>query len=198
MNTQRELTQIKAYQESEAYLDRLKAMEKAKKEVELKQQQNQHNKNMLEIDKKMKILEAQNSVSAEFDPFQADVAGVQEQIKASGDNLESILNSHLTNIKNSKELDIQRGNMHVALESLLDNYEGEDRITANNNLIRLIGLKTNDKLKSDIDEYSLYDLQRTTDFINLINRRDTELLLDGKSLDKFIKEDTYKDFEWKI
>ena len=153
---------------------------------------------MLEIDKKMKILEAQNTVSAEFDPFQADVAGVQEQIKASGDNLESILNSHLTNIKNSKELDIQRGNMHVALESLLDNYEGEDRITANNNLIRLIGLKTNDKLKSDIDEYSLYDLQRTTDFINLINRRDTELLLDGKSLDKFIKEDTYKDFEWKI
>ena len=88
--------------------------------------------------------------------------------------------------------------MHVALQSLLDNYEGEDRITANNNLIRLIGLKTNDKLKSDIDEYSLYDLQRTTDFINLINRRDTELLLDGKSLDKFIKEDTYKDFEWKI
>ena len=198
MNTQRELTQIKAYQESQAYLDRLTAMEKAKKEVELKQQQNQHNKNMLEIDKKMKILEAQNRVSAEFDPFQSDVAGVQEQIKASGDNLESILNSHLTNIKNSKELDIQRGNMHVALESLLDNYEGEDRITANNNLIRLIGLKTNDKLKSDIDEYSLYDLQRTTDFINLINRRDTELLLDGKSLDKFIKEDTYKDFEWKI
>ena len=195
-NMQSELKQIKTYQESEVYLNRLNAIEKTKKEVEIKQQQNQHNKNMLELDKKMKALEVQSKVAAEFDPFQTTVAGVQTQIKSYGDNLKNILNSHLINIQNSKELDIQRENMHSVLESILDKYNGDDRTAANNNILELIKNKTNSKLPDNIDEFSLYNLQRATDFMKLINERNSDLLLSPKELDKFIREDTYKNFEW--
>ena len=196
-NMQNELKQIKAYQESKLYSDRLNAIEKEKKEVELKQQKYQHDKNMLETDKKMKALEVQAQVSAEFDPFQVDMAGIQTQIKSWDDNLESIMNSHLINIRNSKELDIQRGNMHVALESILDKYNGDDRTTALENIIKLIKTKTNNALPDDIDAYSLYDSQRATDFMKLINDRNPDLLLSPQELDKFTREETYKNFEWK-
>ena len=86
--------------------------------------------------------------------------------------------------------------MHSVLESILDKYNGDDRTAANNNILELIKNKTNSKLPDNIDEFSLYNLQRATDFMKLINERNSDLLLSPKELDKFIREDTYKNFEW--
>ena len=197
MNTQRELTQMKAYQESKGYLDRLNAIEKAKKEVELKQQQNQQAREMLEQDKRMKELDAQAKVAAEIDPLQADIAGLQTQIKELGKNVESMYNRDLTTIQNSRELDAQRANMHSALDSLLDRYTGDNRRIANDNILELIKNKTNNALPDDLNDFSLYDLQRATDLMKLVNDRNPDLLLSPDELNKFTREETYKNFEWK-
>ena len=196
-NMQNEVNRLKAYQESGPYLDQLMAREKAKKAVEVKQQQIQHEKNMIETNKKMKALEAQSQVAAEFDPLQADVAGVQTQIKELGDNVVGILNNHLANIENSKQLDVQRADMRSTLESVLDRYNADDRTTANVNILRLIKNKTNNNLPDDIGEFSLYDMQRATEFMNLLGTRDPDLLTTPDKLDKFTNEDTFKNFEWK-
>ncbi len=196
-NTQKELERMKNYQESEQYKSLLKAGEDMKKSVEIQALQNQHSKNMLEMDKKMKALVAQAEIRAKFNPSEADTAAIQTQISELGNQYTDILSRNINAANEANELELAKVDMHNTLDSLLSKYEGEDKTTANNNLISLISYKTNNKLPSDLDEYTKYHMERATDLMKLVNERDPGLLLNNDELDKFVQEDTYKNFEWK-
>ena len=196
-NTQKELERMKNYQESEQYKSLLKAGEDMKKSVEIQALQNQHSKDMLEMDKKMKALVAQAEIRAKFNPSEADSATIQTQIGELGNQYTDILSRNINAANEANELELTKVDMHNTLDSLLSKYEGEDKTTANNNLISLISYKTNNKLPSDLDEYTKYHMERATNLMKLVNERDPGLLLNDDELDKFVQEDTYKNFEWK-
>ena len=196
-NTQKELERMKNYQESEQYKSLLKAGEDMKKSVEIQALQNQHSKDMLEMDKKMRALVAQAEIRAKFNPSEADSAAIQTQIGELGNQYTDILSRNINAANEANELELAKVDMHNTLDSLLSKYEGEDKTTANNNLISLISYKTNNKLPSDLDEYTKYHMERATDLMKLVNERDPGLLLNDDELDKFVQEDTYKNFEWK-
>lgn len=195
-NTQRELERMKDYQESDQYKALLRASEDMKKSIELQTLQNQHSKDMLAMDKKMKALAAQAEIRAKFNPSEADTATIQTQIGELGKQYTDILSSNINAANEDNKLELTKVDMHNTLDSLLNKYEGNDRTTANDNLLKLIAFKANSKLPADFDDYTRYHMERATELMKLINERDTDLLLNSDKLNEFINEDTYKHFEW--
>ena len=197
-NTQRELQRRKQFQESDEYLEQVRNSEKMKKETELQQMANQIEKDKLESDKRLKQMQVQAEIASEFDPLSLDVAQIQTQISELSSHAQEHIGSQIEGIKAGRELYQQKQTMHSSLDGILDRYEGSNRETANRNILKLINDKTGEKLKDDLEDYSLYHLQRATDFMNMIGERDTDLLLNPEKLDAFEQDDAFKNFEWKI
>lgn len=197
-NTQRELQRMKQFQESDEYLQQIRNTEMMKKETELQQIANQIEKDKQESDKRLRRMQVQAQIASEFDPLSLDVAQVQTQMSELSSHAQEQIGSQIAAIKAGRELYQQKQTMHSTLDSILDKYNGTDRETANRNILKLISDKTGEKLKSDLDDYSLYHLQRVTDFMNMIGERDEGLLLDPEKLDAFEQDDTYKSFEWRV
>ena len=197
-NTQKELQRMKQYQESDEYLPQLRNTELMKKEIELKEIANRIERDKLESDKKMKRMEVQAQIASELDPLSLNVEQVQTQMSELSSHVQDQISSQLADIKAGRQLYQQKQTMHSTLDSILDKYSGSDRETANRNILKLISDKTNEKLKNDLDDYSLYHLQRVTEFMSMIGERDDDLLLNPEKLEAFEQDDTYKNFDWRV
>ena len=143
-------------------------------------------------------MEVQAQIASELDPLSLNVEQVQTQMSELSSHVQDQISSQLADIKAGRQLYQQKQTMHSTLDSILDKYSGSDRETANRNILKLISDKTNEKLKNDLDDYSLYHLQRVTEFMSMIGERDDDLLLNPEKLEAFEQDDTYKNFDWRV
>lgn len=197
-NKERELMQARNIIESEQYKNKLDQLAKLQDMVATKEAQNESNKQAIEQQKKIMELNARGIVLSNFDPSNTNPDAVQAQM---GEYIEQIKGAW-DSVFSNKQQEIERGNrinkLDEALSNVLNRYEEGSRATANENLMRLINIKTRDKLMQDMKDWDIVNMNKGIEFINMINRFDPNLLLNDDDLNGFVEGEEFNEFKWDI
>lgn len=197
-NKERELMQARNIIESEQYKNKLDQLAKLQDMVATKEAQNESNKQAIEQQKKIMELNARGIVLSNFDPSNTNPDAVQAQM---GEYIEQIKGAW-DSVFSNKQQEIERGNrinkLDEALSNVLNRYEEGSRATANENLMRLINIKTGDKLMQDMKDWDIVNMNKGIEFINMINRFDPNLLLNDDDLNGFVEGEEFNEFKWDI
>jgi len=193
-----ELAQEAAFQESAEYKKRVLENEVRKGKVLAQQMMNEQMRNANEQKRRLIELEARNTVAATFDPENASPAVVTAQMNEYTnqviDEWTKSLNQFNEGIGHRKT----QMDMNAALESVLGRYDEGTSELAKNNLMRIIGAKTNMKLPHQLEDWNTHNAERATAFMELINSVDPNILTDEESLIGFVNSGEFKKFKWSV
>jgi len=193
-----ELAQEAAFQESAEYKKRVLENEARKGKVLAQQMMNEQMRNANEQKRRLIELEARNTVAATFDPENTSPAVVKAQMNEYTnqviDEWTKSLNQFNEGIGHRKT----QMDMNAALESVLGRYDEGTSELAKNNLMRIIGAKTNMKLPHQLEDWNTHNAERATAFMELINSVDPNILTDEESLIGFVNSGEFKKFKWSV
>ena len=195
-NMAEELARQRNAIESEEYINRLKQNEQLSKQVVTQELANEQMRNANAQRKKLMELEARNIVANEFDPENTSPAVVYTQM----DEYTKQVIDGWTNYNKQFNEGIDHRNaqmrMDAAFESVLGRYDKGTSELANSNLMKMFDVKTDTKLSGNLKEWNTRNTEKATEFLELINSLDPNILTDEESLIGFVNSDEFKNFKW--
>lgn len=197
-NTERELRQIAKVYESEQFKNKMDLVTKQQQLVAAKEAQNESTKRALQMKKKLVEMEARQTVLSNYDPSNSNPDAVQAQMGTYVDQITGLWNDNIKKQEAEIENGKRRDALYESIDKVLDRYDPQNREVANTNLIGLIEMKTDSKLRSNMDEWDPANMNKGIEFINMIGRFDPNLLLNGEDLDAFVKGQEFNNFKWDI
>jgi len=193
-----ELAQEAAFQESEEYKKRVLENEARKGKVLAQQMMNEQMRTANEHKKRLIELEARNTVAADFDPENTSpevvYAQMDEYTKKITEDWTKSLNRFDAGIGHRET----QMSMDAALNNVLSRYDEGTRELARNNLMRVIGAKTDMKLPHHMEDWNAHNTERATAFMELINSVDPNILTDEEYMIGFVNGDEFKNFKWSV
>ena len=196
---QRELASLKRYTESDAFKRNMLDLESKRNEARTKQMENNIAEQTLEYQKKIADYGAQIVARETFDPSNANPEAIQTQMRELQSQAETALRNTAEQQQHRIDHEKRKLALDTAIENVLSRYQTKnDRDLALDNLLTLIGRKTENKLTTELKEYDPANMDRSIEFINMIGKLAPEILTSQDSFDGFMAHDDFKNFKWEI
>ena len=196
---QRELASLKHYTESDEFKRNMLDLESKRNEARTKQMENNISEQTLEYQKKIADYGAQIVARETFDPANANPEAIQTQMRELQSQAETALRYNAEQQQHRIDHEKRKLALDTAIENVLSRYQTKnDREFALENLLVLIGRKTENKLTTELREYDPANMDRSIEFINMVAKLAPEILTNEASFDGFVAHDDFKNFKWEI
>ena len=196
-DVERELEMKKEYLDSNEFKRSNQLLTRTKRQLAEMEEANKVKEQAVETGKKLKSLEIRNRLLQEFDPTATNPEQIQIQIQSLGDEATKLFNKGHKAIADENRRQEYLREINGLLDTIKGHYktEGQQK-QAYDNTMYLIEGKVRSKINPSIDEWSLENVEKGSEFIRMLSNLNPDILLNDELLEQYKLDPEYTGFEW--